>query len=82
VATPIAASLGDLVTLAILAQSAKMIHGLDNSEYGESILSPKVIYPIAIIAIYATLITPFCVNATKSCVSTNELLSTGWTPGT
>jgi solute carrier family 41 len=40
VATPVAASLGDLVTLAILSYSANLLQNLDNHSYGLESLLP------------------------------------------
>ena len=78
VATPIAASLGDLVTLAILAHSANLIYHLDTD--GASYFKPKLSYPIIILVIYGFLVIPFCLKLAKMCTSTNDLLSKGWTP--
>lgn len=77
VATPIAASLGDLVTLAILAESSKNLNSLENS----SLFLPQITCPLLIILGYLVLIVPFCIELAKKCESTKELLKNGWTPG-
>merc|ERR1711953_257034 len=76
VATPIAASLGDLVTLAILAESSKNLNSLENS----SLFLPQITCPLLIILGYLVLIVPFCIELAKKCESTKELLKNGWTP--
>ena len=76
VATPIAASLGDLVTLAILAHSAKTVHDLRNGH-----LAAEWTYPGMILACYAILVVPFCIKNAQECTSTHSLLKNGWTPG-
>ena len=78
VATPIAASLGDLVTLAILAQSANLIYHLDDD--ATLYFKPKLFYPIIILTIYGFLVIPFCLKLANICTSTKDLLSKGWTP--
>ena len=78
VATPIAASLGDLVTLAILAQSAKVIHNF--SKYPSYIFMPELVYPFAILVVYALIVVPFSLKLAKTCNSTSVLLTNGWTP--
>ena len=81
VATPIAASLGDLVTLAILAQSAKILYNVNNSEGALFIIyKAELLYPIIILAVYAFAVIPFCLQMAKICESTKDLLMNGWTP--
>ena len=77
-ATPIAASLGDLVTLAILAQSAKVIHNF--SKHPSYIFMPELVYPLAILVVYALIVIPFSLKLAKTCNSTSILLTNGWTP--
>ncbi len=82
VATPIAASLGDLVTLAILAQTASIIFNLKDSEGVVGFLiHPGIFYPLVILSTYCFLVIPMCSNEAKKSDSTKDLLSTGWTPG-
>ena len=71
VATPIAASLGDLVTLALLSYSASSIRGF--------LLSGSTWIPVAILAAYA-LIAPVMARLSNSCPETRIILRTGWTP--
>ena len=78
VATPIAASLGDLVTLAILAESAKQLNQLENLS---TLFLPQITVPCFIILIYLFGIVPFCIELAKTCESTKDLLKNGWTPG-
>ena len=69
VATPIAASLGDLVTLAILAFTSKNIHYFDS-----------ILISLAILSLYFALILPYCLQIAKKCNHTKDLLKNGWTP--
>jgi len=68
VATPIAAALGDLVTLSLLAFVATF---LNNS---------GVLLAVAILAGYFIIITPFCYEKAKKNVNTSDILYNGWTP--
>lgn len=67
VATPIAASLGDFVTLLLLAKSASTIHASDSD------LSTVVI------AFYAGFL-PLCWYSASRCEETKAILKDGWTP--
>jgi len=82
VATPIAASLGDLVTLAILAQTSRTIHSLSfyNSSIMPQIIWPGIICPLVLLAIYFFKIMPFCIRVANDCHFTKDLLRNGWTP--
>ena len=73
VATPIAASLGDLVTLAILAESSRNLNSLENSSF----FLPQITCPLLIILVYLVFIVPFCIELAKKCESTKELLKNG-----
>ena len=68
--------MGDLVTLAILAESAKNLNALENL----NLFLPQVTFPLLIILVYILVIVPFCIDLAKKCESTKELLKNGWTP--
>lgn len=70
VATPIAASLGDLVTLALLSWIASMLY-VDQDE--DRWLAPSII-------IGYVLFTPLCIYFAKQNAVTEKVLYTGWTP--
>ena len=73
IATPIAASLGDLVTLALLAHSAQTLHHIPNAAL-------KIICPLAALAVYFCLILPICLAWAKASPWTQDLVQNGWTP--
>lgn len=67
VATPIAAALGDLVTLSLLAFVATFLNN-----YGAF---------VAIVILFGyIIITPFCFDKAKKNVHTSDILYNGWTP--
>ena len=67
VATPIAAALGDLVTLGLLSFVASALH------------KSSIIAPLAILAIYLVL-SPTFIRRAKQHPDTREILVNGWTP--
>ena len=67
VATPIAAALGDLVTLGLLSFVASALH------------KSSIIAPIAILAVYL-LLSPTFITRAKQHPDTREILVNGWTP--
>ncbi|XP_054164146.1 solute carrier family 41 member 1-like [Oppia nitens] len=70
VATPIAASLGDLITLALLAKFSDMLYyTVETSSW----------LCVAIIVVFLLLIPVWCYYANKN-KYTNEVLYNGWTP--
>jgi len=70
VATPIAASLGDLTTLSLLAGVSRALYNaLDDQVW----LSPSIIC-------FSLLLTPLWVVIAKRCHYTKKVLYTGWTP--
>ena len=96
VATPIAASLGDLVTLAILAYTSSTIHSLnevneiEGSELvGHSVLDVTELFGtslscwtcVIILLIYYLAIAPGCIVIAKGKEETKLVLFDGWTPG-
>ena len=67
VATPIAAALGDLVTLSLLAFVATFLNN-----YGAF---------VAVVILFGyIIITPFCFDKAKKNVHTSDILYNGWTP--
>jgi solute carrier family 41 len=71
VATPIAASLGDLTTLALLAWSASLLWSdLERERW----LAPLII------TFYILFFTPVCVFIAFRCADTRPILSSGWSP--
>ena len=96
VATPIAASLGDLVTLAILAYTASTMHSLNLTKLTligvhdqfQQIIPTEVFSitassqaAIAVLSIYYLVIGPRCVIIAKTNEQTRDVLLQGWTPG-
>ena len=71
VATPIAASLGDLITLTMLASITSFLF-----QYTET----KDRWPTAIIITLYILFTPICIYFAKKNQVTQLVLYTGWTP--
>lgn len=69
VATPIAAALGDLVTLSLLAAVASVLHS-------SAVTSPII---IAILVGYIMLI-PVCASIARGNAHTSEILRHGWSP--
>lgn len=80
VATPIAASLGDLITLAILAQSSSIIHDMKSYYILTSIPYANVFLPACVLVLYAFVIAPLCIKAASHCVHTKKVLHDGWVP--
>lgn len=76
VATPIAASLGDLVTLTILAYMAAFLHRATKQSSGGG---PWAGMAPSIMALYAILIAPFAVLARRN-PTASEALRSGWVP--
>ena len=76
-ATPIAASLGDLVTLAILAQISKFIYNLRSDP---SLITPYISFPLILILVYGFVVLPFSAKVAKNCSFTKDLLHNGWKP--
>lgn len=70
VATPIAASLGDLITLSLLSWIASLLFAHIDTDRGIS---------VALIVIY-TLFTPFCIYLSMKNAVTAQVLYSGWTP--
>ncbi len=71
VATPIAASLGDLITLALLSWIASVLWAdLDDDKW----LAPLII------GVYLVIIVPLSVVVARTNPHTKEVLRTGWTP--
>ena len=71
VATPIAASLGDLITLSMLAGIARYLFTYTESQNR---------WPSLIIIIFYILVTPICIYFAKKNQVTQQVLYTGWTP--
>ena len=67
VATPIAAALGDLVTLSLLAATANLL------------LTSSLGVVLSLLSCYF-IITPLCVSKASSNVNTASILQEGWTP--
>merc|ERR1719397_1550866 len=67
VATPIAAALGDLVTLGLLSFIASALH------------QSSIIAPLATLAIYL-LLSPIFIRRAKQHPDTRDILVNGWTP--
>ena len=71
VATPIAASLGDLITLSLLSWIASILFAhIEEDRW----------FSGTIIVIYALLFTPVCIYLAKKNPSTVDVLYHGWTP--
>lgn len=70
VATPIAASLGDLTTLGLLAAIARLLYPTSNDYWWVS---------VCVVLVYITVL-PLFVWIARSNVLTKEVLSTGWSP--
>ena len=96
VATPIAASLGDLVTLAILAYTSSTIHDLSSVDETWVNGISKIalldliklreinlgsLSSIIILVLYYLAIAPGCFIKAKSNKETEPVLYGGWTPG-
>ena len=78
VATPIAASLGDLVTLGILSLVATRILDLQSSSSND--VYSNLMRPQAFLAEFYLVVAPICfVIASKTSV-TKDVLASGWTP--
>ena len=41
---------------------------------------PELVYPLAILVVYALIVVPFSLKLAKTCNSTSILLTNGWTP--
>lgn len=74
VATPIAASLGDLTTLALLSAISRFLHSCIDSEAG----THHWIAPVISLGFF--LILPLWVYITHTNTFTHDVLYTGWTP--
>ncbi|KAJ7369469.1 hypothetical protein OS493_038769 [Desmophyllum pertusum] len=74
VATPIAASLGDLITLALLSAISRFLHSCIDSEAG----THHWIAPVISLCFF--LILPMWVYITHTNTFTHDVLYTGWTP--
>lgn len=74
VATPIAASLGDLTTLALLSAISRFLHSCIDSEAG----THHWIAPVISLCFF--LVLPLWVYITHNNTFTHDVLYTGWTP--
>ncbi len=79
VATPIAASLGDLVTLALLATASSLSHSsmAGGGENG----GPPDLLPSSVALACFLVILPAAVAVARGDPQTGEILQNGWTPG-
>ncbi len=79
VATPIAASLGDLVTLALLATAASFSHS--SMAGGGENRGPPDLLPSSVALACFLVILPAAVAVARGDPQTGEILQNGWTPG-
>ena len=71
VATPIAASLGDLITLSMLASISSFLFSFSQAENR---------WVASLIIVAYVFVTPICIYYAKGNAATEQVLYTGWTP--